>query len=52
MRPAVIMMRVYRQHLDRLRDNAWAPLAPLTGLARMRAKAAKLWTAIHVGLFK
>ena len=51
-RPAVIMMRVYRQHLERLRDNAWAPLAPLSGFARMKAQAAKLWTAIHVGLLK
>ena len=50
-RPAVIMMRVYRQHLDRLRDNGWKPVPPLTGLARIKAKAAKLWTAIHVGLF-
>lgn len=50
-RPAVIMMRVYRQHLDRLRDNAWVPLPPLSGFARLKAKAAKLWTAIHIGLF-
>lgn len=49
-RPAVIMMRVYRQHFERLRDNAWKPLAPLTGLARLKANALKLWTAIHVGL--
>jgi squalene synthase HpnD len=50
-RPAVIMMRVYRQHLDRLRDNNWKPLPPLTGFARVRAKFSKLWTAIHTGLF-
>jgi presqualene diphosphate synthase len=50
-RPAVIMMRVYRQHLDRLRDNAWRPVPPLTGFARFRANAGKLWTAIHTGLF-
>lgn len=50
-RPAVIMMRVYRQHLDRLKANAWKPLPPLRGFARLRANAAKLWTAIHTGLF-
>jgi len=50
-RPAVIMMRVYRQHLDRLRDNHWKPLPPLKGLARVRAKVSKLWTAIYTGLF-
>ncbi len=50
-RPAVIMMRVYRQHLERLRDNAWKPLPPLTGLARIKANVSKLWTAIHTGLF-
>lgn len=50
-RPAVIMMRIYRQHLDRLRDNAWKPVPPLTGLARIRANVSKLWTAIHTGLF-
>jgi len=50
-RPAVIMMRVYRQHLDRLKANAWKPVPPLTGLARMKASAFKLWTAIHTGLF-
>lgn len=50
-RPAVVMMRVYRQHLDRLRDNAWKPVPPLTGLARLKANAYKLWTAIHTGLF-
>ncbi len=50
-RPAVIMMRVYRQHFDRLKANAWKPVPPLTGFARLRAKAAKLWTAIHTGFF-
>ena len=50
-RPAIIMMRVYRQHLDRLKANAWKPVPPLTGFARLRANAAKLWTAIHTGLF-
>ncbi len=50
-RPAVIMMRVYRQHLDRLRANAWKPVPPLRGLARLKANVSKLWTAIHTGLF-
>ena len=50
-RPAVIMMRIYRQHLDRLRDNQWRPVPPLKGLARLKSNAFKLWTAIHVGLF-
>jgi squalene synthase HpnD len=50
-RPAMIMMRVYRQHLDRLKANNWAPVPPLTGFARIKAKVSKLWTAIHIGLF-
>ena len=50
-RPAVIMMRVYRQHLDRLRDNAWKPVPPLKGFARLKSTASKLWTAFHIGLF-
>ncbi len=51
-RPAVIMMRVYRQHLDRLRANDWKPVPPLRGFARIKANAAKLWTAVHYGLFR
>jgi phytoene synthase len=51
MRPAVIMMMVYRRHLDRLRENKWRPLPPRTGLARARANIEKLWIAIHYGLF-
>lgn len=51
MRPAVIMMMVYRKHLDRLAANAWQPLPPRTGLARARANIEKLWIAIHYGLF-
>jgi phytoene synthase len=50
MRPAVIMMMVYRRHLDRLRENGWRPLPPRTGLARARANIEKLWIAIHYGL--
>ncbi|MGE3474843.1 MAG: presqualene diphosphate synthase HpnD [Rhodospirillaceae bacterium] len=51
MRPAVVMMMVYRRHLDRLRANAWRPLPPRTGLARAGAKIEKLWIALHYGLF-
>lgn len=50
-RPAVIMMRVYRQHLDRIRDNGWNLVQPLRGFAKFKANASKLWTAVHTGLF-
>jgi squalene synthase HpnD len=50
-RPAVIMMRVYRQHLDRIRDSGWKLVPPLRGFARFKANAVKLWTAVHTGLF-
>ncbi len=51
MRPAVVMMMVYRRHLDRLRANSWRPLPPRSGLARAGAKIEKLWIALHYGLF-
>lgn len=51
MRPAVIMMMVYRKHLDRLEANRWKPLRPRTELARTTANIEKLWIAIHYGLF-
>jgi phytoene synthase len=51
MRPAVVMMMVYRRHLERLRANGWNPLPPRTGLARAGAKIEKLWIALHYGLF-
>jgi squalene synthase HpnD len=51
MRPAVVMMMVYRRHLERLRANGWRPLPPRTGLARAGAKIEKLWIALHYGLF-
>ncbi len=51
MRPAVIMMMVYRKHLDRLEANRWKPLPPRTGLARATANIEKLWIAIHYALF-
>jgi phytoene synthase len=50
-RPAVIMMRVYRRHLDRIRDHGWVLVPPLRGFARFKANAAKLWTAVQTGLF-
>jgi squalene synthase HpnD len=50
MRPAVIMMMVYRKHLERLRANGWQPLPPRTGFARARANVEKLWIAIQYGL--
>lgn len=51
MRPAVVMMMVYRRHLDRLRANGWRPLPPRTGLARVGGKIEKLWIALQYGLF-
>ncbi len=51
MRPAVVMMMVYRRHFERLRDNGWKALPPRTGLARAGAKLEKLWIALHHGLF-
>jgi hypothetical protein len=51
MRPAVIMMMVYRRHLDRQKANAWRPLPPRGPWAKARDSAAKLWTAIQYGLF-
>ena len=51
MRPAVIMMMVYRKNLDRLRANGWRPLPPRKGFACATANIEKLWIAIHYGLF-
>lgn len=51
MRPAVVMMMVYRRHLDRVRANGWRPLPPRTGFARTRAKIEKLMIALQYGLF-
>jgi len=50
-RPAVIMMMVYRKHLDRLRANDWKPVPPRGPLARVKANIEKLWIALHYGLF-
>lgn len=51
MKPAIIMMMVYRKHLDRLRANEWKILPAQKGLAKARASVGKLWTAIQYGLF-
>jgi hypothetical protein len=51
MRPAVVMMMVYRRHLERVRANGWRPLPPRTGFARARAKIEKLMIALQYGLF-
>lgn len=51
MRPAVIMMMVYRKHLDRLRANDWKILPAQKGFAKARANVGKLWIAIQYGLF-
>ncbi len=51
MRPAVIMMMVYRKHLDRARANKWRLLPPRTGLARLVSNMDKLRIAIRYGMF-
>ena len=51
MRAAVVMMVVYRRHLERLRINGWRPLPPRNALARARATIEKLYIALHYGLF-
>lgn len=51
MRPAVVMMMIYRRHLDQLRANGWRPLPPQTRFDRARAKIEKLWIALHYGFF-
>ena len=51
MRPAVIMMMVYRKHLERARANNWRPLSPRTGFARVLSKMEKLQIAIRYGVF-
>lgn len=51
MRPAVVMMMVYRRHLERLRANGWKPAPLRSGFARAGARIEKLWIALHYGLF-
>ena len=53
MRPAVIMMKVYRKTLDRLIADDWQSVQTglqATGVARMVQKAEKLWIAVRYGL--
>jgi phytoene synthase len=49
MRPAIIMMMVYRKTLDRLLEEDWAylPAAPRNGVSKLE----KLWIAVRYGLF-
>ncbi len=49
MRPAVIMMMVYRKHFERLRKNEWCPLPAPTGLKRLILRLEKFWIAIRYG---
>ncbi len=51
MRPAVIMMMVYRKHLERARANDWHLLPPRTGFARILSNIEKLQIAIRYGVF-
>ena len=51
MRPAVIMMTVYRKHLERMQKNGWKPLPVTKGFARVRANIEKFWIAVLHGLF-
>ena len=49
MRPAIIMMMVYRKTLDRLLEEDWSylPNGPRNGLSKLE----KLWIAVRYGLF-
>jgi phytoene synthase len=50
MRPAVVMMRVYRRTLERLRADGWRLRPPAKGLQRMVLRAEKLALALYYGL--
>ena len=49
MRPAIIMMMVYRKTLDRLLEEDWKylPNSPRNGVSKLE----KLWIAVRYGLF-
>lgn len=49
MRPAIIMMMVYRKTLDRLLEEDWnyLPHSPRNGVSKLE----KLWIAVRYGLF-
>ena len=50
MRPATVMMRVYRHTLERLRLNGWRVTPPAKGLAKTYQRAQKLALALYYGL--
>ena len=50
MRPAKVMMRVYRHTLERLRTNHWRITPPAKGFAKVRQRAEKLALALYYGL--
>ena len=50
MRPATVMMRVYRHTLERLRANHWRVTPPAKGFARTYQRAQKLLLALYYGL--
>src|SRR5262249_45571919 len=50
MRPAVVMMRVYRRTLERLRADAWRVRPPAPGLPRLLQRLEKLAMALYYGL--
>ena len=47
LRPALLMMEVYRRLLDRLERRGWAPPRQRVRIS----KAEKIWTAVRYGLF-
>ena len=49
MRPAIIMMMVYRKTFDRLLEEDWSylPNSPRNGVSKLE----KLWIAVRYGLF-
>jgi hypothetical protein len=49
MRPAVIMMMVYRKTLDRLLAEDWSYLP--NSMPKGVSKMEKLWIAVRYGLF-
>jgi phytoene synthase len=50
MRPANVMMRVYRHTLERLRADAWRVRRPAKGFAKTYQRAEKLVLALYYGL--
>ena len=50
MRPAIVMMRVYRHTLERLRLDGWRVTPPAKGFKRAYQRAEKLALALYYGL--